>query len=481
VTDARDELLGTVIAIAPAPASDSAPDPQAALARVAREVIRAGDAGAAAEQCRRTCPELIVLLEAGPPEKILETLRAVRSAIPEVPPVVLTTSPSIESAVAFVREGARDYVQLPLSGERADRLRAAAGGVPAGEDEARFFSPRCPPDVRMVGRSRAMERALETLHLVAGSNCNPVLVLGETGTGKELAARAVHGLRARARGASPAGPFVAVNCAALTANLLESELFGHVKGAFTGADRDKVGLFQAAEDGTIFLDEISEMPSELQAKLLRVLQEKTFRRVGGTRDIATRSTIIASSNRDLSREVAEGRFRKDLYYRLAIFPIALPPLRDPDRRDDICLLAEHFIRTSAAVVHRRCKGLSDEARDALMAHDWPGNVRELRNVIDRAMIVEQGERLEPSSISIEPDGAPGTGEERRDRGDFSLEAAEREFILRALKETGWQRTRAAALLGITRATLHAKLKRYDIRPPDRPSSPKEPAGSSARS
>ena len=214
--------------------------------------------------------------------------------------------------------------------------------------------------------------------MIAQSQCDPILIVGETGTGKEQLARAVHVWRN-----GTMDDFLAINCAALTANLLESELFGHVRGAFTGADRDKTGLFEAAGSGTIFLDEISEMPLELQAKLLRVLQEKKFRKVGGTKDITCQATIIASSNRQLILEVQEHRFRQDLYYRLAVFPIQLPTLRSPGRRSDIPLLARFFLQTSDICSHE-VEGLTPAAEQFLMSHDWPGNVRELRNVIDRA-------------------------------------------------------------------------------------------------
>jgi len=340
----------------------------------------------------------------------------------------------------------------------------------AGPAREQFFSRHCPPGVDIVGRSEAMEAALADLRLVGESGCNPVLIVGETGAGKELAARAVHAWRCGGR----ERPFVAVNCAALTANLLESELFGHVKGAFTGADRDKTGLLEAADDGTILLDEISEMPPELQAKLLRVLQEQTFRPVGGMREIACRCTVVATSNRNLLEEVDKGNFRKDLYYRLAVFPVRLPALGDAGRIEDVPLLAEHFLATSDLARRKGIGGISPRAAAKLEAHAWPGNVRELRNVITRAVMLERGRRIDPASIRFDgeqPPQAPrrpqhtATGEPAAMRiplPDFSLESAERELIVRALKETGWQRTRAAGLLGITRATLHAKIKRYDL-------------------
>jgi transcriptional regulator with PAS, ATPase and Fis domain len=305
---------------------------------------------------------------------------------------------------------------------------------------------------------------MELIKLVAASRCNPVLIVGETGTGKELAARAVHAWRHgnQAR-------LVAINCAALTANLLESELFGHVKGAFTGADREKVGLFELAGEGSIFLDEVSEMDLGLQAKLLRVLQERTFRRVGGTIDVACQATVIASSNRDLMQEVEAGRFRRDLYYRLAVFPIHIPPLRAQNRQSDIPLLARYFVVAASGsgldAVH-----LGPQASQRLLEHDWPGNVRELKNVMERAIILRTRGEIGVSDLVFDVSQSAAQADQAALRAQaeqdcFSLETAEREFILRALKEARWQRSRAANLLGITRATLYAKLKRYGINPP----------------
>jgi transcriptional regulator with PAS, ATPase and Fis domain len=302
------------------------------------------------------------------------------------------------------------------------------------------------------------------IRLVAHSTCNPVLIVGETGTGKELAARAVHVLR---HGSDK--KFVALNCAALTATLLESELFGHVKGAFTSADRDKTGLLELAEDGTIFLDEISEMPFDLQAKLLRVVQERSFRKVGGIKDIACKATIIASSNRNLYKTVEENKFRRDLYYRLAICPIILIPLRTEARREDILLLANYFIATSTICPEKKgkIKGLTKMAEELLLRHDWPGNVRELKNVIERAILLEAGDRIGTSNLLLHHDiFQEASGQDPVvPMKDFSLEKAEKELVKRALQESGWQKTRAASLLGITRATLYAKVKQYNIAEP----------------
>ena len=296
---------------------------------------------------------------------------------------------------------------------------------------------------------------------MAKSDCNPVLIVGETGTGKELAAKAVHITR-HGSGAK----FVAVNCAALTANLLESELFGHAKGSFTSAESEKTGLFEIAENGTIFLDEISEMPLDLQAKLLRVIQERTFRKVGGTAEIKSNATVIASSNRNLLKEVEDGKFRKDLYYRLAVFPISLAPLRHAERKEDIPLLAEYFIRTSVVAPDKtpKVRKLTKLAIETLKNHDWPGNVRELCNVIDRAILIETTDKIGCNSLLLNPDLIMEASDSSSvcHFKDFSLESAEKELIGRALQEANGQKTRAAALLGITRATLYAKVKQYNI-------------------
>jgi two-component system response regulator HydG len=434
------------------------------LREIAREVHTASDVDTAFGLLKGTDPEVVIVSESVSTSDAMMLLKKARAFSPQTPVVVVTEVPSVAHAVRFIREGAYDYIGGPLDSEKLGRLSEGIRleRARAGAERTRYFHPQCPPSVEIVGHSEGIVQSLELIRLIAESRCNPVLILGETGTGKELAAKGVHAWRC-----GDAERFVAINCAALTANLLESELFGHVKGSFTGADREKTGLFELAASGSIFLDEISEMPLDLQPKLLRVLQEKTFRKVGGTKDIPCDATIITSSNRDLRREVQERRFREDLYYRLAVFPVTIPPLRSPQRCDDIPLLAEYFIETSNIPAARGITGLSKGAMHELLQHDWPGNVRELANAIQRAIILEKSKQITPSSLFIEHrDGAEAQAAAKKSvRPDFSLEAAEREFILRALKETGWQRTRAAALLGITRATLHAKLKRYEIKVP----------------
>ncbi len=287
-------------------------------------------------------PHLVVFDPNVPHDHICSFLKKSKKRSLLIPSIAIGTQQEQSGGDSLLDLGIFDCLQgkdPKLLGKVIDRIKAIAANDRSDEND--FFSDHCPPSVRMVGTSPAINRSIEMMRLVAQSSCNPVLIVGETGTGKELAAQAVHTIR---HGSN--AKFVAVNCAALTANLLESELFGHVKGSFTSADREKTGLLELAGDGTIFLDEISEMPLELQAKLLRVLQEKIFRKVGGIKDILCKATIIASSNRNLLKEVDEGRFRRDLYYRLSICPITLAPLRSEDRSDDILLLAQYFIKNS---------------------------------------------------------------------------------------------------------------------------------------
>ena len=381
------------------------------------------------------------------------------------PPLAGSTELEFMQAGAYgYLKGKEDYTKLERiisSLKNESKPTNAVLGTPYGEQSTScFFAEDLAYSVKMVGSSKATLDTLKMIKLVAASRCNPILIVGETGTGKELAAKAIHILR------HPNEQFVAVNCAALTANLLESELFGHVKGSFTGADREKTGLLELADAGTLLLDEISEMPMELQAKLLRVLQEKCFRKVGGVKNITCNATIMASSNRNLKSEVQANRFRRDLYYRLNICPVTIAPLRSQKRKQDIRLLAEYFLKTSTICPDKYGKitSLTELAVEALEKHDWPGNVRELCNVIERAILLETTDKIGLNVIYIEPtewsevsnSSTPGLIK------DFSLAKAERELIARALQKTGWQKTRAAALLGITRATLYAKVKQYNI-------------------
>ncbi|UCC22397.1 MAG: sigma-54-dependent Fis family transcriptional regulator [Planctomycetota bacterium] len=433
--------------------------------KIAQEVFVADDLAEALDITETVSPDLLVFDSRFSPDHIRQFLDTTDKNQISVPVIVIgddRNHPGLSED--FIRMGACDYIcgkqdysrLQEIVGRITDKPKAAQMQTSLSD----FFAEQYAASVKMVGRSKALRDQLKMIKLVADSCCNPVLIVGETGTGKELAAKAVHLLRHSNE------QFIAVNCAALTANLLESELFGHVKGSFTGADREKTGLLELAGSGTIFLDEISEMPMDLQAKLLRVLQEKNFRKVGGTSTIPCNATIIASSNRNLQKQIRAGRFRRDLYYRLNICPINIAPLRAPGRSEDIKLLAEYFLKTSTICPEKagRITSLTKLALEALQKHAWPGNVRELSNVIERAIMLETTDKIGLSSIMIDspPNDESSDGPTNDHVTNFSLEKAERELISRALRETGWQKTRAAALLGITRATLYAKVKQYNI-------------------
>jgi len=432
------------------------------LARqLGREVYAAESFAEAIDIIAGVNPDLILLDSRTNPHVTARFLEEVNRQS-NAPVVLLNGTEDCASQMAKLVQARHDATLIgslrsnPSSGIEPGEIGNSCSPIGAAE----FFAQDFAAAVCMAGQSPAIAKALRMIKIVAASTCNPVLVVGETGTGKELAAKAIHVLR------HPDEPFVAVNCAALTASLLESELFGHVKGAFTGAERDKTGLLEVAGAGTVLLDEITETPLDLQAKLLRVLQEKTFRRVGGVKDIDCKATIVATSNRNLQKEVQANRFRRDLYYRLNVIPITIATLASPERKDDIRLLAEYFLKTSTICPEKRNKitSLTSLAIETLQNYDWPGNVRELRNVIERAIILETTDKIGLSSIIIDCSQCTEGSDSSRAGTikSFSLAQAERELIARALRETGWQKTRAASLLGITRATLYAKVKQYNI-------------------
>ncbi|HLO25222.1 MAG TPA: sigma-54 dependent transcriptional regulator [Geobacteraceae bacterium] len=384
----------------------------------------------------------------------LELFRETRSD-PNPPQFIfLTAFGKVDEAVAAMKEGAVDFLTKPLSDpdtlltliQRAlDSQLRSREYLSLKESEAAGLPPE---DLIFAGQ--AMKEVRKLVRNVAVTIAN-VLIYGESGTGKELVARTIHLLSPR----NKAG-FIPLNCAAIPENLLESELFGHEKGAFTGAVMGRQGKFELARGGTIFLDEIGEMPLPLQAKLLRVIQERVFERVGGTKEIRADVRVIAATNRNLQNEVAERRFREDLYYRLNVFPIQLPPLRD--RRDAIPVLAEYFIRRFSHQVGKKLKGMENDARDAMREYLWPGNVRELQNVIERAVILATDViRLDnlPNEILLKGDPV---NQQSRD----VLKATEREIITKALHKHGGNRRLAAEELGISRRTLQYKLKDFGL-------------------
>jgi PAS domain S-box-containing protein len=314
---------------------------------------------------------------------------------------------------------------------------------------------------KMIAVSPSMKQVLKFARRVAQSEVSTILLEGESGTGKDVLAQFLHHYGRRHE-----GPFVALNCAAIPETLLESELFGYEKGAFTDARTSKAGILEVASSGTIFLDEIGEMPLTIQAKLLRVLEDQIFRRLGGVRDIQVDVRVVAATNRKLTEAIEEGKFRLDLYYRLNVIQVLLPPLRE--RKEDIIPLAEHFVRLYNTKFKRNIQGISHSAAAMLLAHDWPGNVRELRNVIERAMVLEEAEWIQGSGLQIESNGNPAAEEPQQPRAaeapfQVSLEEAEKNLVTKALERAGGNQTRAAVLLGITRDTLRYKMKKFNLR------------------
>jgi two-component system response regulator HydG len=384
----------------------------------------------------------------------LEVLKRAKARSPETEVLVMTGHGSIDTAVAAMRAGAFDYLTKPVEPEELNMVLDKA------LEHRRLVSEvvRLREDVKdkysfdgIVFSGPPMRKVLDLVQKVASTEAT-VLILGESGTGKELIARALHEKSARRNGA-----FVAINCGALPEGLLESELFGHVRGAFTGADRNKRGLFEEASGGTLFLDEISETTPGLQVKLLRALQEGEIRRVGDNHPFKVSGRLLAATNKDLGKLVAEGKFREDLYYRLKVFPIELPALRE--RPEDIMPLAEHFLRKAKKKLGGKAVKFSPEAAEALRRYRWPGNVRELEHVIERVLIMASG-----TSVSLEdlpPELLPGGTSRRSGRKD-SLDDAEKRHILQALDDCGGNQVEAAERLGVARNTLWRKLKAYGI-------------------
>jgi DNA-binding NtrC family response regulator len=387
----------------------------------------------------------------------LEVLQRARGFRPELPVILMTAHASVTTAIEAMKQGAVDYVEKPFNNDELKALVRRALDVTRLTRENRYLRAEARSRHamgRIVASSKPMEAVLELVRRSARAP-STVLVSGESGTGKELIARAIHYESDRV-----GGPFVAVNCKAFSEGVLESELFGHEKGAFTGADAARVGLFEEAVGGTLFLDEIGEVSIDFQAKLLRVLQEKQVRRVGGAgaRDVDVR--LVAATNRDLRSEVAAGRFREDLYFRLAVIPIQLPPLRD--RADDIVPLTQHFLAKWNAELGRELEGLSDDVARYLSDHDWPGNVRELENTIERGVALARGSRIEMEDLLVDAlaHAEPASGEPQN-LHDF-LDRAAGDRIRAVLSEVGGKRVEAARRLGIDRTTLYRLMRKYGL-------------------
>jgi len=391
----------------------------------------------------------------------LEALSQIKSYNPAIPVIIMTAYSSVETAVEGLKKGAYDYLTKPLDFDELRLAMERAMDHSHLKEENRLLRETLGArfDQRnIIGRSSAMAKLMETVAQVAPTEAT-VLITGESGTGKELISGAIHFNSPR-----KTGPFVKINCAALTETLLESELFGHEKGAFTGAHRRKEGRFLLADGGSLFLDEVSEMSLAMQVKLLRVLQEREITRVGGEEVIKADVRVITATNKDLIQEIEESRFREDLYYRLNVVTLNVPPLRE--REEDISLLAQHFLKVFAEKNHKIIKGLTPQAMDRLLKYEWPGNVRELMNAIERAVVLSRSEYLDEEDLPtvVKGDGPRGQDilSESGVPGDLSLGEIEKVTILKTLEASGGNKSEAARRLGITRKTLHKKLKKYGV-------------------
>ena len=370
------------------------------------------------------------------------------------PVVVMTAYGSIERAVQAMKDGAYDFLEKPLDLANLRAVVKSALEARGSEDANRAARRAAPADGRVLlpGDSARMRKVVEQAERVARTNAT-VLITGESGTGKELVARLIHRESLRVR-----GPFVPVNCAGLTESIIESELFGHVKGAFTGAVRAKKGKFELAEGGTLFLDEIGEIPANVQVKLLRVLQEREVERVGGEEAVRIDVRLVCATHRDLEQMVKDGTFREDLYYRIKVIVLRLPPLRE--RPDDIPELATHFLAVANERNGRDAKGFTPAALERLKGYAWPGNVRELENVVEQAVVLAQGDRIDAGDLPEELTGERGPQDVLQIPVGHTLADAERELILETLRKTGGNKTQAAKLLGIGVRTLYRKLEEY---------------------
>ena len=392
----------------------------------------------------------------------LEALDEIKAFNPAIPVIIMTAYSSVETAVEALKSGAYDYLTKPLDFDELRLAMERAMDHRQLKEENRLLRESLGNHFdrqNIIGRSPAMVKLLETVAQVAPSEAT-VLITGESGTGKEMIAGAIHFNSPRKD-----GPFVKLNCAAITETLLESELFGHERGAFTGAYKRKEGRFRQAHGGSIFLDEISEMSLAMQVKLLRVLQDREITRVGGEEVINVNVRLIAATNKDLLKEIEARRFREDLFYRLNVVTLKMPPLRE--RREDVPLLAKHFLETFCQKNRKEMKGFTPQAMDLLLKYDWPGNVRELMNAVERGVVLANSEYLDKKDLplSMKDETIEGAAPlEQAIPGDLPLEEVEKASILKTLELTGGNKSEAARRLGITRRTLHKKLKKYGVMP-----------------
>jgi len=387
----------------------------------------------------------------------IELLGAVKETNPALPVIIMTAYASTKTAIDALNHGAFHYLIKRAKNEEIKMVIRSALDMHRVKSENVFLKKQLKKKdefKEIIGKSEEIQGVFKLVNKVADTD-STILISGESGTGKELIAKAIHYRSGRA-----SAPFVSINCGALPENLLESELFGHVKGSFTGAIRDKDGMFKVASGGTFFLDEVGETTLAIQVKLLRVLQEREIIPVGGTAPIKVDVRLIAATNADLEKAVKEERFRADLYYRLNVIPVVIPPLRD--RRDDIPLLVDHFLHIASERAGRR-KAITKQAMELLTNYDWPGNVRELENIVERACILQEGDEILVEDL---PEKVRHHSQERRkvvmQETQVTLDELEKEYLVSVLEETGWQKKKASQILGINASTLYRKIQRYGL-------------------
>ena len=432
---------------------------KANLSSEGNELYEAGDGLAAVQAVRDGFFDLILMDIKMPQKSGIDALKEIKEISPGIPVLLITAYAELKTAIEAVKLGAEDYIQKPIDVEKLKVTIANLLELNALKQENELLKERLGRTFKpsnIIGNSPKMQALFQMVAMIAPTD-STVLIQGESGTGKELIADLIHENSMRAE-----GPFVKVNCTALPDTLLESELFGYERGAFTGAEKRKQGRFELADGGSLFLDEIGDMNPSVQAKLLRVLQAQEFERIGGTKTIAVDVRIIAATNKNLKDEVNSGNFREDLFYRLNVVPIVVPPLRE--RKEDIPILTEHFLKNYTQKNHRPVKGVLPRTLDLLMRYNWPGNVRELENAIERAVIITRAEQLTPTDLPLNiqslADDLKAT--ETGVMPGRTLKEVERDLIIKTLEQTNGNRTHTAKILGITRKTLQNKLKEYQI-------------------
>ena len=422
------------------------------------DIAEADDGSVAIEEVRRHAFDLILMDIRMLKVSGIEALEQIKAINSDVPVIIMTAYASVETAVDALKKGAYDYLTKPLD---FDELKIAIGRATEHKrliKENEYLKERLDEKFdrrNMIGQSPPMVRLLETVAQVAATEAT-VMITGKSGTGKEMIANAVHYNSQRKD-----APFIKINCAALTESLLESELFGHEKGAFTGADKRREGKFRQADGGSIFLDEVSEMSAAMQVKLLRVLQEREITRVGGAEVIAVNVRIIAASNKDLQKEMEQKRFREDLFYRLNVVALNVPQLKD--RKEDIPLLAQHFLQMFATKNKKNIKGFTPQSMEKLVKYSWPGNVRELMNAVERAVVLSRSEYIDADELALLMADSPiaGGSDQLNLPENMSLDEVEKRSILEAINACSGNKSEAARRLGITRKTLRKKLDKYE--------------------